>query len=156
MSGIIMRKLNLEGTTILLTTHYLEEAEELCDHVTIINQGRVVTDRSMQELMHDDAGRYLWLRYDDGFTMSGEDILALADFHPRTSDQGVCLTLRHGEPDETNFHEAYQAAVSRFGAPADAGVRQENLEDVFIRLTHTAGKLPCILVSMGGELKDIQ
>ncbi len=136
-----MRELNRAGTTILLTTHYLEEAEELCDHVTIINQGRVVTDRSMQELMHEDAGRYLWLHYGDGFTVSREDMLALADFYPRTSDRGVCLTLRHGRPDETNFHEAYQAAVSRFGAPVDAGVRQEDLEDVFLRLTHDRNPL---------------
>jgi len=135
-----MRELNRSGTTILLTTHYLEEAEKLCDYVTIINEGQVVADRPMQELMHDDAGRYLWLRYGDGFIMSDEDARLLADFHPRTSDRGICLTLRHGKPDETNFHEAYQAAVSCFGAPVDAGVRQEDLEDVFIRLTHDEGK----------------
>jgi len=134
-----MRELNAAGTTILLTTHYLEEAEELCDHVTIINEGQVVADRSMWELMHDVAGRYLWLRYGEGFTMSDENAQILADFYPRTSDRGVCLTLRHGEPEETNFHEAYQAAVSCFGAPVDAGVRQEDLEDVFIRLTGKNG-----------------
>jgi len=134
-----MRELNAAGTTILLTTHYLEEAEELCDHVTIINEGQVVADRSMWELMHDVAGRYLWLRYGEGFAMSDEDARVLADFYPRTSDRGVCLTLRHGEPEETNFHEAYQAAVSCFGAPVDAGVRQEDLEDVFIRLTRKNG-----------------
>jgi len=134
-----MRELNAAGTTILLTTHYLEEAEELCDHVTIINEGQVVADRSMWELMHDVAGRYLWLRFGEGFTMSDEDARVLADFYPRISDRGVCLTLRHGEPDETNFHEAYQTAVSCFGAPVDAGVRQENLEDVFIRLTEKRG-----------------
>ncbi len=131
-----MRELNSNGTTILLTTHYLEEAEELCDYVAIINEGRVVADRPMLELMHEVAGRYLWLRYGEGFAMSGEDARALADFQPRTTDRGVCLTLRYREPEETNFHEAYQAAVSRFGAPVDAGVRQEDLEDVFIRLTH--------------------
>ncbi len=134
-----MRELNAAGTTILLTTHYLEEAEELCDYVAIINAGEVVADRPMQELMHDVAGRYLWLRYGDGFTMSAEDVQVLVDYQPRTSERGVCLTLRHGEPDATNFHAAYEAAVSRFGAPIDAGVRQEDLEDVFIRLTGKNG-----------------
>lgn len=131
-----MREINAAGTTILLTTHYLEEAEELCDYVTIINEGKIVADRPMWELMHNVAGRYLWLRYGEGFSMRDEDTRVLAEFHPRATERGVCLTLRHGEPEETNFHEAYQAAVSRFGAPLDAGVRQEDLEDVFIRLTH--------------------
>jgi len=135
-----LRELNRAGTTILLTTHYLEEAEELCDYVTIIDQGRVVADRPMQELMREVAGRYLWLRYGEGFSMSDEDARALAEFYPRTTDRGICLTLRHGEPEETNFHAAYQAATSLFGAPVDAGVRQEDLEDVFIRLTHDEGK----------------
>jgi len=135
-----MRELNRSGTTILLTTHYLEEAEELCEYVTIINEGKVVADRPMQALMHDVAGRYLWLRYGEGFTMRDADARALEDFNPRATERGVCLTLRHGEPEETNFHEAYQAAVSRFGAPVDAGVRQEDLEDVFIRLTHDEDK----------------
>jgi len=135
-----MRELNAAGTTILLTTHYLEEAEELCDYVTIINEGQVVADRPMRELMHDVAGRYLWLRYGDGFTMTDEDAGVLADFQPRTTERGICLTLRHGKPDETNFHAAYEAAVLRFGAPVDAGVRQEDLEDVFIRLTQDEAK----------------
>jgi len=132
-----MRELNAAGTTILLTTHYLEEAEELCDHVTIVDGGRVVADRSMRELMREVAGRYLWLSYGDGFVLSEDDIVALREFQPRSNGKGVCLTLRHATDDSSSsFHEAYEAAVTRFGPPQDAGVRQEDLEDVFIRLTH--------------------
>jgi len=132
-----MRELNRQGVTILLTTHYLEEAEELCDFVTIIHEGRVAADRPMAELMREVAGRYLWLRYGKGFSLAAEDARALASFHPRATEYGVCLTLkRQGESrDATNFHEAYQAAVARLGPPLDAGVREEDLEDVFIRLT---------------------
>jgi len=129
-----MRELNAAGTTILLTTHYLEEAEELCDHVTIIDRGRVVTDRPMQELMREVAGRYLWLSYGEDFVLSEEDKARLAIFEPRSNGRGVCLTLRH-TPGAGSFHEAYEAAVACFGPPRDAGVRQEDLEDVFIRLT---------------------
>ncbi|MFQ5355013.1 MAG: ABC transporter ATP-binding protein [Mariprofundaceae bacterium] len=130
-----MRELNAEGTTILLTTHYLEEAEELCDHVTIIDDGRVVADRPMRELMREIAGRYLWLSYGEGFTLTQEDVAALGHFQPRSNGKGVCLTLHHGSSFKSSFHEAYQAAVTRFGPPNDAGVRQEDLEDVFMRLT---------------------
>jgi len=131
-----MRELNRSGTTILLTTHYLEEAEELCDHVTIIDHGHVIADRPMRDLMREVAGRYLWLRYRDGFRLSEADACALSDFQPHATSEGISLTLRHKDPDGSSFHEAYQAAVARFGVPLDAGVRQEHLEDVFIRLTH--------------------
>jgi ABC-2 type transport system ATP-binding protein len=45
-----VQRINREGTTILLTTHYLEEAEQLCDHVAFINEGRVVAQGSSPEL----------------------------------------------------------------------------------------------------------
>ena len=49
-----LRKLNKEGTTIILTTHYLEEAEELCRNIAIINHGQIVVNKSMKELI--DSG----------------------------------------------------------------------------------------------------
>ncbi len=45
-----VQRINAEGTTILLTTHYLEEAEQLCDHVAFINDGRIVAQGSSDEL----------------------------------------------------------------------------------------------------------
>ena len=49
-----VQRINAEGTTILLTTHYLEEAEQLCDHVAFINDGQIAAQGSSAEL----AGRY--------------------------------------------------------------------------------------------------
>ena len=51
-----LRKINAEGTTIILTTHYLEEAEQLCRTVAVINRGEIVVHEPMQELLtrHDD------------------------------------------------------------------------------------------------------
>ncbi|MES0372112.1 MAG: ABC transporter ATP-binding protein [Mariprofundaceae bacterium] len=131
-----MRELNDNGTTILLTTHYLEEAEELCDHVAIINRGKLIASSKMDDLMHNVAGSYLWLRYADGWELSSEDEEALASFLPRIHDGNLCLTLNRKDLKESTFHIAYEAAKSRFGAPLDAGVCQEDLEDVFLRLTH--------------------
>jgi ABC-2 type transport system ATP-binding protein len=45
-----VQRINAEGTTILLTTHYLEEAEELCDHIAFINGGEIVATGTSDEL----------------------------------------------------------------------------------------------------------
>jgi len=133
-----MRELNASGTTILLTTHYLDEAEELCDHVAIIDRGTLLTARPMQEMMREIASSYLWLNYGKALALSTDAKARLALFEPRLSPNGICLKLGKQEGGST-FHRAYQAAVSCFGAPLDAGMRRENLEDVFLRLT---GKSP--------------
>ena len=135
-----MREINANGTTILLTTHYLEEAEELCDHVAIINEGRVIESSRMDELMHNVAGSYLWLQYADGWQLSLQDEEALEPFLPRVQDGRLCLTLTRKDISESTFHAAYSAAEARFGAPLDAGVCQEDLEDVFLRLTYQGDK----------------
>ena len=46
-----MRKINEQGTTIILTTHYLEEAESLCRHVAIIDEGRIIEDARMSAVL---------------------------------------------------------------------------------------------------------
>ncbi len=46
-----LRKINAEGTTIILTTHYLEEAEQLCRNVAVINKGQILVNESMQTLL---------------------------------------------------------------------------------------------------------
>ncbi|MDQ6955096.1 MAG: ABC transporter ATP-binding protein [Mariprofundaceae bacterium] len=129
-----MRELNAAGTTILLTTHYLEEAEELCDHVAIIDQGKVITSQSMQALLGDVASSSLYLRYAHTLQLSSQDRAALAGFYPRINQGQLCLTLNKlGET--SNFDQAYQLARQCFGSPLTVTVGQEDLEDVFLRLT---------------------
>jgi len=48
-----LRELNAAGTTIILTTHYLEEAEQLCNHIAIIDQGNIIKDCKMKELLSE-------------------------------------------------------------------------------------------------------
>ena len=130
-----MRELNQSGTTILLTTHYLEEAEELCDQVAIIDKGRLITSQSMAALLDNVAASALWLRYAEPVQLSDIQKQALSSFEPRVCEYELCLTLNK-KGGTSDFDHAYQAAVQVLGAPLDAGVRQEDLEDVFLRLTN--------------------
>ncbi len=128
-----MRELNREGMTILLTTHYLEEAEELCEKVAIINRGRLIAAAPMRELMQKVAASRLWLRYerapDPAIVQARLDGL-----DAWVQDGLVCLPMKR-EGERSNFHEIYTRAVAALGEPIDAGVAQEDLEDVFLRLT---------------------
>ncbi|MDX8397973.1 MAG: ABC transporter ATP-binding protein [Mariprofundaceae bacterium] len=130
-----MRELNRAGTTILLTTHYLEEAEELCDHVAIIDKGKLITSRPMNELLGDVASSSLCLRYDKRVQLCSVDLKPLAQFSPRIDQGQLCLTLNQ-QSEASNFDAVYQAAHRCLGAPINASIRQEDLEDVFLRLTH--------------------
>ncbi|RMH51591.1 MAG: ABC transporter ATP-binding protein [Zetaproteobacteria bacterium] len=129
-----MRRLNREGTTILLTTHYLEEAEQLCDGVAIIDQGRLLTAGAMRTLMEQVATSWLVLSFGQRVAQAA---LAreprLAPFGPEADGEGRLRLRLMRNP--SNFHDAYQAATACFGPPVDATIEHEDLEDVFLRLT---------------------
>ncbi len=131
-----MRQINREGTTILLTTHYLEEAQNLCDGVAIIDKGKLLTAGPMRDLMETVAGSWLWLRFPQPVArLDAGDAERLSAFAPEVDGEGR-LRLRLTRAP-SNFHDAYQSAVACFGEPVDAGVEREGLEDVFLRLTQS-------------------
>ena len=81
-----LKEINQNGTTIILTTHYLEEAEQLCRNIGIIDQGEIIVDSSMQELLRklDVQGFVLDLEHPleeapsiDGFPLKLKDSLTL-------------------------------------------------------------------------------
>ncbi len=51
----LVRRMNAEGTTIIFTTHYLEEAEELCERITLINHGKIIAEGSLKDLQQSFA-----------------------------------------------------------------------------------------------------
>jgi ABC-2 type transport system ATP-binding protein len=56
-----LRELNEQGVTIILTTHYLEEAESMCRHIAILNQGKIIKQTSMKELLAEVSTQMLIL-----------------------------------------------------------------------------------------------
>ncbi|EEX12821.1 ABC transporter, ATP-binding protein [Citreicella sp. SE45] len=127
-----VRKLNRErGMTIILTTHYLEEAEEMCDEIAIINQGAVVARDSTRNLL----GQL------DAKTMVIEPVSA-----PETLPQGPGITIerRDGGLIALSYHASQTTAEDVLELVRGAGIRirdvrteQADLEDVFLELTRS-------------------
>ncbi|MBO9450461.1 ABC transporter ATP-binding protein [Tropicibacter sp. R16_0] len=124
-----VRKLNQQGMTIILTTHYLEEAQEMCDQIAIINQGEKIVQDSTANLL----GRL------DARTMV---ILPDAPVLELPKAQGIEATLRDDGAVVVSYHSQQTAAEQVLEAVRDAGIRirdvkteEADLEDVFLALT---------------------
>jgi ABC-2 type transport system ATP-binding protein len=114
-------KLNKQGHTVLLTTHYLEEAEALCGRIAMLQQGRVVALNSTSELLKAAASNVL------RFKLDGTLPAALAA-KARVVGRIVQLPANTAAEVETHL-----AAVREAGLVAeDVEVRKADLEDVFI------------------------
>lgn len=128
-----VKVLNEQGVTILLTTHYLEEAEELCDRIAIINKGQVVACEDKDTLLGRIEGKEITFVLD-------RDLDTLPD-----AMSGFCaeikkkrkLVVRYN-PNETNVQAIIEALQSAGLGIADITTDQSDLEDVFLQLTSSA------------------
>jgi len=123
------------GGTIVLTTHYMEEAARLCDRVAIIDHGRIITEGSPAELIRGLGAQHV-IEFDleGGAAVAEADLLALpAVTGARLSPDGVCA-LTVSEP--ARALPALIALVSGRGAALGRlETRHATLEDVFVTLT---------------------
>ena len=125
----VLEQINREGTTIILTTHYLEEAEQLCRHVAIIDRGQIVERAPMRELL---------AKLDvEGFVLDTEGELPAA----LPVIEGASLVVRNAHTLELDKPRAMDL-VGVFTALGAAGVqvrsmrtRSNRLEELFVRLT---------------------
>jgi lipooligosaccharide transport system ATP-binding protein len=124
--------LKQRGTTLLLTTHYMDEAEQLCDRLVVMDSARIVAEGAPQELIERYASReVVELRLAEGAEQSPDGQLdGMADRVERIRDR-VLLSTADG--DQT------VAELRRRGVPTRSVlVRRGTLEDVFLRLTGRA------------------
>ncbi|MDH5189599.1 MAG: ABC transporter ATP-binding protein [Rhodospirillaceae bacterium] len=128
-----VKKLNQEGTTILLTTHYLEEAEALCDRIAIINHGRLVAcDETKNLLGRLDSKRVTVVLADEI-----KEIPASLNVFDVTLKDGRELEFNY-QPSKVRSGEivrAVQDAGLRF---AEIATKEPELEDIFVQLTSGA------------------
>ncbi len=125
-----VRKLNAAGTTIVLTTHYLEEAQEMCDTIAIINHGAVAACEPTPRLLQRLNYKTLVVRPDPAVTVVPA---ALKDLDPVLRKDGqIAITYRTGETSiEKLLHRFREAGVGI----GDLATEEPDLEDVFVALT---------------------
>jgi ABC-2 type transport system ATP-binding protein len=125
-----VRRLNAAGTTVLLTTHYLEEAEQLCDRIAIINHGRVIACEPTGTLLRRlDSKELVFILADDLASVPAP----LAHFSAQL--QGPRRLLLRYKPSQTRMGEIL-AAVQMAGLNiADMTTMEADLEDIFLQLT---------------------
>ncbi|MFD0978895.1 ABC transporter ATP-binding protein [Tropicimonas aquimaris] len=127
-----VRRLNAEGMTIILTTHYLEEAEEMCDEIAIIHQGR--------KIAHDKTSRLIGRL--DAKTLVIQPAEPAPEALPlpegveldRRADGALALSYRRGRTSAEDVLDAVRAAGIRI---QDVATEEPNLEDVFLALTRS-------------------
>jgi len=126
-------ELNNQGVTIVLTTHYLEEAQELCDQIAIVNHGEVVACESKDTLLKRLDKKTLVIE-------PAEPLSAVpAGFEGQEAvireDGALAVTYRYGEASVAQMIETFHASGARI---ADLRTEEADLEDVFLALTYQA------------------
>ncbi|HEX6585238.1 MAG TPA: ABC transporter ATP-binding protein, partial [Solirubrobacterales bacterium] len=123
-------RLRRRGVTLLLTTHYMEEAERLCDRLVIMDEGEIVAEGRPADLVRHHVGReVLELRLDEGCDAHG--LVGSLDGRIRGHDLSDRTLMLYAEDAE-----AVLAGLDHDAFPTESAlVRRATLEDVFLRLT---------------------
>ncbi len=125
-----------DGTTVLLTTQYLEEADQLADRISVVDQGKVIADGTSDELKAQIGGHQVAISLVDATDAdAARGVLARhGTAEPRISDSG-----RQVEVAVDDGPGALQAVLAELAAQNialhDAGMRRPTLDDVFLALT---------------------
>jgi ABC-2 type transport system ATP-binding protein len=130
-------RLNREGHTVVLTTHYLEEAESLCDRIAMLKFGEVVALDRTANLLSQFAGLQLVLSFANGALPASLEGLRLPGNH---AERGVRLRLSgYGEVEQI-LSTCRQAGCEI----DDMEVAKADLEDVFVQIMRREGGLPAV------------
>jgi ABC-2 type transport system ATP-binding protein len=127
--------LKAEGRSVLMTTHYLEEAEAICDRVAIMDHGRILDIGTVDELI-GRRFRERAIQFDTLAVLPDERLTGLASVTRVAHEDGVTLLYTADVPETVG---ALLAAATAAGAePDNLLVRRATLEDVFLELTGRA------------------
>jgi ABC-2 type transport system ATP-binding protein len=128
-----VRQLNQSGVTIVLTTHYLEEAEQLCDRIAIINHGRLIANETTRSLVGMAQEKAVEVVVDRDVARAPE--AACFEKIELKGDRTLAITYRK---DKVNAGEVLAALQNEGLGIVDVSTREADLEDVFLNLTRAA------------------
>jgi len=125
-----VRDLNRQGVTIVLTTHYLEEAEELCDRIAIINNGELIANKPTRELVNMAQEKVVEITVDRDVDVPPNSPM----FQKVTLKAGRILTITYNKAN-ANAGQVLAAVQAAGYGIADVSTREADLEEVFLNLT---------------------
>ena len=125
-----VRLLNQQGVTILLTTHYLEEAEEMCDRIAILNKGNLVALDSTKNLIDKIQTKKVIIKTDKKININDDDLKSLKIISNLENE--VCMSY---EKSKINMGELITLIKKNNVQIIDISTDDGDLEDVFLRLT---------------------
>ena len=141
-----VRELNAGGVTVVLTTHYLEEAEELCDRIAIINHGKLIANEPTRTLVGMATEKLVAITVDRDITMP-PDHGSFQKIEVK-GDRVLEITYRK---DSVNAGQVLAAVQADGYGIVDVSTREADLEDVFLNLTRENNSSPLPLAGgVGG------
>ncbi len=128
-----VRELNQGGVTVVLTTHYLEEAEQLCDRIAIINHGKLIANEPTRALVGMATEKLVEVTVDRDV----RDAPADAAFHKIELKGERVLSITY-QKDRVNAGQVLAAVQANGYGIVDVSTREADLEDVFLNLTRAS------------------
>lgn len=126
-----INKLNAEGKTIIITTHYLHEAEELCNEIGIIDHGKLIAFDKTSNIKSLIDNRQIIIQHKNE---NGLDISPLKNLNISLKLNGKIIEINY-KPTEISFNELLKAIYESNINIKDISIKETRLEDVFLKLT---------------------
>jgi ABC-2 type transport system ATP-binding protein len=130
----LVRKLRADGTTIILTTHYIEEAEEMADRVGVISRGELIAVDEKKSLMTKMGRKTLDIMLAEPLTAVPPE---LGEWNLRLNNDGHALLYEFDSHAERTGIASLMRRLSDLGITyKDLSTHQSSLEDIFVELVH--------------------
>ncbi|ADL12879.1 ABC transporter ATP-binding protein [Acetohalobium arabaticum] len=129
-----IRQLNNEGKTIILTTHYLKEAEALCDRIAIMDQGHIVAVDTKEKLINSIDKKLVEIKLKEEINQLPK---AFSNYKVEINEEVGKITFELSKKEIEDFiRQLYKSEIQI----KDIDISSAKLEDVFLKLTNLGGK----------------